>query len=183
MLTITVPGVELFDDETSSFITLEEVVLELEHSLVSLSKWESIWEKPFLGPDEKTNEETIGYVECMTLTPNVSPDVYQRLSNENLQAINNYIESKQTATWFKENPHQPRNREIITAEIIYYWMVSLDIDWQAQEWHLNRLFTLIKVCNQKNQPQKKLGVKEKMDAAAQRRALNAQRKAQMQTAG
>jgi hypothetical protein len=181
VLTITVPGLEMFDEDTSTFFKLEEVVLELEHSLVSLSKWESIWEKAFLGPGEKTTEETLGYIECMTLTPGVSSDVYRRLSNENMGAINKYIESKQTATWFKEIPGASRNRDIITSEVIYYWMDEMKIDWEAQYWHLNRLFTLIKVHNEKNKPsQKKMG---RAEMAAQRRALNEQRLAQMKTSG
>lgn len=177
MLTITVPGVEVFDEETSTFSTLEEVVLELEHSLVSLSKWESIWEKPFLGSDEKTIVETLGYYECMTLTPNVSPDVYLRITPELQRKINDYIESKQTATWFRELPNQTRGREVITAELIYYWMDVLKINWEAQYWHLNRLFTLIKVHNHKNQPARKMTGQQRRDAAAERRALNKRRQA------
>jgi hypothetical protein len=183
VLTITVPGVELFDENTSTFSTLEDVVLELEHSLVSLSKWESIWEKPFLVPGEKTTEETMGYYQCMTLTPNVSPDVYRRLTNEHAALINNYIEAKKTATWFKELPNASRNSQVITSELIYYWMDALQINWEAQHWHLNRLFTLIKVHNTKNQPQKKMTGQQRMDAAAQRRTLNQQRKAQMNSNG
>ena len=181
MLTLTVPGVELFDNKTQKFSTTETTVLELEHSLVSLSKWESKWNIPFLGRDEKTNEQIIDYIKIMTLTPNVPEEVYRRLSDENYSEINEYINSKQTATWFREDPNQPKNREIITAEIIYYWMIALQIPQEYQEWHIARLFTLVRVLNQKNQPKKKQGMTQ--SAAAQRRALNEARQRQYGTTG
>ena len=181
MLTLTVPGVELFDNKTQKFSTTETTVLELEHSLVSLSKWESKWNIPFLGRDEKTNEQIIDYVKLMTLTPDVPDEVYLRLSDENYEQINGYINSKQTATWFREDPNSPKNREIITAEIIYYWMIALKIPQEYQWWHLARLFTLVRVLNQKNQPPKKAGSTQ--SAAAQRRALNEARQRQYNTTG
>lgn len=181
MLTLTVPGFELFDNETQTFSTTETTVLELEHSLVSLSKWESKWNLPFLGRDEKTNEQIIDYVKLMTLTPDVPDEVYLRLSDENYEQINGYINSKQTATWFREDPNSPKNREIITAEIIYYWMIALKIPQEYQWWHLARLFTLVRVLNQKNQPPKKAGSTQ--SAAAQRRALNEARQRQYNTTG
>ena len=181
MLTLTVPGVELFDNKTQKFSTTETTVLELEHSLVSLSKWESKWNIPFLGRDEKTNEQIIDYVKLMTLTPDVPDEVYLRLSDENYEQINGYINSKQTATWFREDPNSPKNREIITAEIIYYLMIALKIPQEYQWWHLARLFTLVRVLNQKNQPPKKAG--NTQSAAAQRRALNEARQRQYNTTG
>lgn len=181
MLTITVPGVELFNDETQTFSKTEDVVLELEHSLVSLSKWESKWNLPFLGKDEKTTEQIIDYIRTMTISPNVPDDVYRRLSDTNYREIDEYINSKQTATWFREDPNASRNHEIITAEIIYYWMIALKIPQEYQEWHLTRLFTLVRVLNQKNQPPKKRPTTQ--SAAAQRRALNEARQKQYNTSG
>lgn len=180
MLTITVPGVESFDDVKQEFITSDEVVLDLEHSLVSLSKWEEIWEKPFLGPTEKTREETISYVQCMVLTPGVPPEVFLRLSSENYDEINAYINKKMTATWFREVPGKKPSREVITAELIYYWMMTMNVPFERETWHLNRLFTLLKVTSEKNSPPKKMSRSEML---AQRERLNAERRAQSQSSG
>lgn len=181
MLTITVPGEEFFDEKSNEFVTIGDVTLELEHSLVSLSKWESIWEKPFLGKGEKTAEETLSYIKCMTLTPNVPPEVYEKLSKENIEAINEYVSKKHSATWFREVKGQGNTTgELVTAEVIYYWLVAMNIPFEVQTWHLNKLFTLVKVIGQKNAPKKRMGRRE---AAAQQRALNAQRLSQFGTNG
>ena len=180
MLTITVPGEELFNSETLKFSYTETTVLELEHSLVSLSKWESRWNIPFLGKDKKTDEQIIDYIRTMTLNE-VPREVFYRLSEKNYNEINEYINSKQTATWFREEPNRPPNREIITSEIIHYWMISLQVPQEYQFWHINKLFTLIRVLNQKNQPKKKQGMTQ--SAAAQRRALNEARQRQYGTTG
>lgn len=178
MLTIVVPGAEHFDNDAQEFFTVGDVTLELEHSLVALSKWESEFEKPFLAKAEKTDEEIFGYMKAMCLTPNVPAEVWYRLSEENVMAINSYIEAKMTATWF--NTREGRSSETITSELIYYWMVAFQIPFECETWHLNRLFTLIKVCNEKNSPPKKMS---KSEIAARNRELNAQRKAQLGTSG
>lgn len=180
MLKITIPGEELFDDEKQEFSHAEGFVLELEHSLFSLSKWESKFHKPFLGNDKKTTEESIEYIRMMILTPDVPDEVFDRLSPENVKEISDYIDNKMTATWFSDTPNKPGPREVITAEIIYYFMIALNVPLECEHWHLNRLFTLLRVVNQKNQPEKKMSRRE---IAARNRALNAQRKAQMNTTG
>jgi hypothetical protein len=183
MLCIKTNSVEFYDETSEEFISTQEVTLLLEHSLVSLSKWESTWEKPFLGEQEKSTEETIDYIKCMTISEDVSPEVYKGLSNDNIKEISKYIDAKMSATWFNDQMIKtggPVRKEVITAEIIYYWMISLNIPFECQHWHLNRLLTLIKVCNQKNAPEKKVG---KQELIARNRALNEARKAQYNTKG
>lgn len=180
MLKITIPGAELFDERTQEFVTTEDITLELEHSLVSLSKWESRFEKPYLTQDEKSDEEVFGYVEAMILTPDFPSDVISRMTQENLEDITAYMDSKMTATWFNEIHPEARSRETITSELIYYWMISFQIPFEAENWHLNRLFTLIKVCNTKNSKPKKMS---RAEMAARRRELNAKRRAQANSKG
>jgi len=180
MLTVTILGVEMFDEESQEFVTRDDVTLELEHSLVSLSKWESKHEKPFLGQIEKTNEEIFDYIKCMVLTPDVSKEVFSKFTEKNLVEINEYIEAKMSATWFNEAPGAPKSREVITAELIYYWMVVFQIPFECENWHLNRLFTLIRVCNIKQSKPEKMS---RSAVAARNRELNAQRRAQLGTSG
>lgn len=181
MLKINVPlGPELWDEEKQEFVEPKYQTLNLEHSLVSLSKWESKWNKSFLSKQEKTHEETIDYIKCMTLTQNVDPNVYSCLTRENIDKINEYIHAPMTATYFSDNNGGKSSREVTTSELIYYWMISFNIPFECQKWHLNRLLTLIRVCSIKNQPPKKMSKQEIM---SQQAALNAARRKQLNTKG
>lgn len=179
MLRIIVPSIELFNELTQEFFRSKEYELQLEHSLVSLSKWESKWCKPFLSKENKSSEETLDYVRCMTLTQNVDPTVYNLISKDTMDQIAAYIDAPMTATTIRKE-NTIANREIVTSEIIYYWMVTFNIPFECQKWHLNRLLTLISVCNIKNQPTKKMNRKELL---ARNRALNESRKAKYNTTG
>lgn len=179
MLKLVVPAGELWDEKTQQFITTKEQTLQLEHSLVSLSKWESIWNKPFLSKEQMTYEETISYIQCMTMTQNVDPNVYKFINNNHIEQVRKYIESPMTATTFSDNK-KGGGREIITNEIIYYWMVALNIPMECQKWHLNHLLTLIKVCDIKNQPAKKMS---KKDLAMRNSKLNAARRSRLNSRG
>jgi hypothetical protein len=182
MLDINIPDEEFLDERTNRFFTIQGATLLLEHSLVSLSKWEAIHGKPFLDGVKKTTEETQSYVACMNLAPVPDQKIYSRLSEENVATIAAYIDSKQTATWFKEDPNARRSTEIITNEIIYYWMIAHSIPLETQYWHLNKLLTLIKVCNEKNKPAKRSKMPTR-DQATSRTLLNQQRKTQLGTTG
>ena len=175
MLQITIPPGEMWDEIHSEFVSTKGQTLTLEHSLVSLSKWESKWHKPFLSKEPKTQIETIDYIKCMTLTQNVDPNIYQFITRDNINEINAYIDNPMTATTFSDRENKKPNRNIITAEIIYYWMIALNVPMECQKWHLNRLLTLIKVCDIKNQPDKKMSRNEVL---SRNKALNAARRKQ-----
>jgi hypothetical protein len=184
MLKITIPAAEFFDEGKQEFFTTKEIELQLEHSLISVSKWESKFHRAFLSKGEKTAEETREYVKAMTLTQNVDSSVYHQLTPANLREIFEYIENSMTATHFldlKETSRGPA-KETVTSELIYYWMVALTIPFECQKWHLNRLLTLIDVCNRKNQPAGKRRATGN-EIRARNRALNESRKAQLGSRG
>lgn len=180
MLTITIPEKELFDESQSRFVKMEGGTFQIEHSLAAIAKWEAKWGVPFLAKTQKTVEESLDYIRCMTVTPDVDPALYNQIDGKIMKEINDYIESKQTATTIRRMGPQKPNREIVTSEVIYYWMVAANIPPEYDKWHLNRLLTLIEVYSVKSGPQKKMGRKE---ALAQQRALNESRKAKYKTRG
>lgn len=180
MLTITVLGPETWDSESEVFFHEFEFNLELEHSLVALSKWEAIYKKPFLSGDSRTDEETVGYIKAMTLTPDVPPEVYDNLSMSNQEAIAAYIEDPMTATWFNDITKPKQSSEIITAELIYYWMFSSNVDKECENWHLAKLFTLLRVFAAKNAPPKKMN---KTELARHNAEINRRRREQLGTSG
>lgn len=180
MLTIRIEGQEFYDETTGEFSTVNDVVVELEHSLVSLSKWESKYQIPFLSDKEKTTESVFDYIKIMVVTPGIDTDILYRCSKDDLVRIQEYIDSSQSATTFGEMPVRKGRGEVITAELIYYWMVAFNIPFECQYWHLNRLFSLVRICNIKNNPPKKMS---RHEIAMRNRELNAQRRAEMGTNG
>jgi hypothetical protein len=170
-LRLTIPASEFWDYEQQEFVTVKETTITLEHSLYSISKWESKYHKPFISDDEKSNEETLDYIKCMTITQNVDPKLYYALSAKEYKIINDYINDSMTATWFSKKPKP--NRSIITAEVIYWQMIQAGIPFECEKWHLNRLLTLLRVCAEKSQPPKKMS---KNDIYRQNAALNRQRR-------
>ena len=179
MLRLTIPAQELWDDKKECFIQTKEQTLQLEHSLVSLSKWEAKYHKPFLTKDDKTYEETLYYIQCMTITQNVNPEVYNGLTSENIKQIHDYIEDPMTATTINSR-NTGNSRRIMTSELIYFYMLSFGIPVEFQKWHLNRLITLIRVCEIENAPNKKMSRSEIMSRNS---ALNKARKAKLHTKG
>lgn len=180
MLKINIPGLELYDEVKEEFIEIKGQTIALEHSLVSISKWESKWKVPFLNNKNMTSEQVLDYVRCMTLTQNVHPLLYTNLNQEHIEAIRKYIDDPMTATWFSDSKKSP-SREIVTSEVIYYWMIESNVPMECQKWHLNRLLTLIKVVNDKREPNKKK--MSRREIYKQNAALNAARKARLHTHG
>lgn len=182
MLEVTVPKSEMFDENTGCFISIEKTILHLEHSLLSISKWESKWHRPFIevgSKDSKSQEEQLDYIRCMTIDKNIDPNVYFGLTIQNKLDINTYINDPMTATTVRDLPGSPLRKEIITSEVIYFWMLNYGIPFECEKWHINRLIMLIKVCNAKSNPQK-MSTKEIMD---QNRKINEARKKALRTRG
>lgn len=182
MLQIDVVMSESYDEQSQEFL-VETWPLRLEHSLVSLSKWESKFEKPFLTDEEKSVDEVLEYVRMMDLDENTPPEVFQRLTNEQYLQINDYINAKRSATWFNEQNKSKPSTQTITSELIYYWITSYEIPWVAETWHLNRLFTLLRVFNAERDTGDKTKKTNTESLAAQRRALNEKRKRELKTRG
>lgn len=180
MLQIAIGGGDYFDEKESRFIPRPSKIVKLEHSLKSVAKWESKWKVSFLSTKELTQEQNIDYIHCMETSGQIDPKVFDFLTPDQLKTINEYINDKMTATTINRRGPQKPSREIITSEVIYYWMIQYGIPPEYERWHLNRLLTLIEVCSVKGGPQKKMSRKEQM---AEQRALNATRKAKHKTKG
>jgi len=180
MLKLFVLGIELYDEESNTFINTDDFSLDLEHSLLSVSKWEAKYQKPFLSPEEKSREEMMDYIKFMVITENVPNIVFVRLTANNYSRIGEYLESLESATTFHNIQGKSNRREVITSELIYYWMVAFNIPFECETWNINRLFTLIRICDIKNSKPKKMSHRE---LATHNRSLNAQRKAQLGTSG
>lgn len=180
MLKVVIKGRELWDEKTGEFIVVKDMTLQMEHSLISMAKWESKWHKPFLNSDNKTEEEMIDYIRCMTITQNVDQSIFYGLSESNIAQIKKYMEDPMTATWFSDKQNPKSRQKVVTAELIYYWMIALGIPLEWEKRHLNRLLTLIRVCNLENSPKKKM---KKGDIYKQNAALNQARMQSLGTSG
>lgn len=183
MLQITIPGGEFFNNASQMFTYSKPQTLQLEHSLVSISKWESKWQKAFLSREQKTEEEFRDYVRCMTLTQNVDPEVYCNLTNENIRQIRAYMDNPMTATKLPQKPGRGGPTEVITSERVYSWMIALQIPVEYQKWHFNRLMTLIQLCNLNNEKSVPKNKKSRGDLYAQHRAINQANRARFHSAG
>lgn len=182
MLEVTIPAIELFDPDRNEFFKPfeKDQTLVLEHSLLSLHKWEQKWKKPFISDKQKTVEETVDYIRCMTISRGVDQNVYNHIPPDVIRKVTEYINDPMTATTFRQDPNRKKNKQIVTAEIIYYWMIAFNIPVEFEKWHLNSLLTLIEVCSIKNSPKKK---KSRSEIYAQNRALNEQRRAALHSKG
>ena len=181
MLVLDIPERELFDESTDRFIKIKAQTLKLEHSLISISKWESRWLKPFLTKEKKTQEELLDYIKCMNTNPVQDTDIVQYLSANELNKIIDYIDSPMTATTvtFFDEKKPKIKEETVTSELIYYWMISAEIPFECEKWHINRLFALLKICSAKNAPKKKMT----KGMAQSQAALNAKRRANLKSRG
>lgn len=180
MLQITIPAGELWDESIEEFVFVEEQTLKFEHSLISVSKWEAKWEKSFFCKEKKTSEEIADYIKCMSITPNTEDSLFNRLSVNDIQKINDYIEAPMTATTINDPDSKKSDGSILTSELIYYNMIALNIPFECQKWHLNRLLMLIRVCEIKNRPPKKMSTR---DVRQQYAAINAARRKKYNTRG
>ena len=180
MLEIRVPETEWYDESTNEFNTIKSQALRLEHSLVSISKWEAKWEKPYLSKEKKTNEEILDYIRCMTLTQNVDPRIYLCIPEHELERVAAYLDSKQTATTIRRPPSRPGPAPIITSEVIYHMMITYNIPIEFQKWHINRLLTLIQVCDIKSGNGPKMTRKEVIET---NKAINEANRKKFQTKG
>lgn len=180
MLKIVIPEREFFNERTEKFEYTKPQEVTLEHSLISISKWESKWHKPFLDEKhEKTDEEFIDYIRCMSLV-NLPDEVFENISERNKAEILMYINDSQTATWFAEDKTPPPSNKIITSEVIYSWMIQNEVPFECQKWHLNRLLTLIRVCSLENMPAKKMSP---ASILSQNTSLNKMRRAMLHSKG
>lgn len=180
-LKVDVPGIEQWDEAKEEFVNTVGRTLYLEHSLVSISKWEAKWKKPFLGNGQKTSEELRDYIRCMSLDQELTLADCISLPVSVIKQVSAYIEDSMTASWISSlDKKKSASKEIVTSELIYYWMIAYNIPAEYQHWHLNRLLMLIRICDEKNRPAKKMGKGELM---ARNRALNAERRARMHSKG
>lgn len=180
MIQVTIPGGELFDSKTNEFVNFKTTTVSLEHSLISISKWEAKWKKPFFKNEERSLDEIVDYIACMSLNPNIDHRIFHKISSAEVRRVSDYISDPMTATTFNELEDFKNNKQIVTSELIYYWMIAYNIPFECQKWHINRLLTLIRICGIKNAPPKKTSKAEMMRKRAQ---INAERRSKLHTKG
>lgn len=180
MIQVTIQGGELFDSKTNEFVNFKTTTVSLEHSLISISKWEAKWKKPFFKKEERSLDEIIDYIACMSLNPNIDHRIFHKISSDEVRRVSDYISDPMTATTFNEFEDPKNNKQIVTSELIYYWMIAYNIPFECQKWHINRLLTLIRICGIKNAPPKKTSKAEMMRKRAQ---INAERRSKLHTKG
>lgn len=178
MLEIVVKGGEMFNERTFEFYQTKDFTIKLEHSLVSIAKWEAKYHKPFFSKEKMEPSEYMDYIKCMTITQNVPEEVYQRLSNKNIKDILNYQQDSMTA--MKQTSKSKGGYAVITAETIYYWMISLNIPHEYEKWHINRLLALVEYVSLKNAPPEKMSQREMMEMY---RTENEKRRAKYKSKG
>lgn len=180
MLKIEIPEREYYDERIERFGRIKATTLYLEHSLISISKWEAKWHIPFF-ESEKTPEQTMDYIRCMILNREIDEkaDVLNFLTQQDVEKINTYINDPMSATTIKDTGGRV-NPQKVTSELVYYWMIQYNIPSDFEKWHINRLIMLIRVCSEESKPKKKMSRAEIM---AQNRARNAARKARLNTKG
>lgn len=182
MLRLTIPKQEFFDEKKSEFITKGPYKLTMEHSLLSISKWESKWNKPFLNnPEDKTKEELYDYIKCMIVNGKDEEDeIYYLLSNKNIEEINDYISAPMTGTKFYDFSDKGNSsNKPISSEEIYCKMFTYGVPIECQKWHINRLLTLLQVFDVKNDNKKMSNA----EVSAAYRRLNAERRKKMNSKG
>ena len=178
MLRIIVPGSEYYDEEKNEFIYRKDQELQMEHSLISISKWEAKWKIAYNKDRKKSPEEILDYFRCMTIN-RVDPDVYERLTEQNINDIISYMNDPMTACYF-DNDNSSKSKDVMTSEMIYYYMIVLGIPFECEKWHFNKLLALIEVCSIKNKPEKTMS---RADLLRKNARLNAARKKAHHTKG
>lgn len=182
MLELHLPETEFFDRANSKIIRVPEVTLHLKHSLLTLSKWETIWEIPFLGEGKKTTEQLYSYVNIMA-GGDLDELTLSRLTSEHYEKLNAYLSSKQSATWFSESPNQRRSTQTVTSELIYFWMTTYNIPFECENWPFPRLMNLIRIASIKNDPDAGKKKRNKSQMLSERAMLNKKRREQYGTTG
>ena len=183
-IVVTVPKSEVYDEENDIFYEIKnEVTLVMEHNLIAISRWESKFHKPYLTKDTKTNEEILYYLECMTITKGVESYVYRCIPKSELLRITEYINDPMTGTTVRESPYAKKQgkEEIQSAELLYYYMFKLGIPKECENWHLNRLMTLMKVYGAKDE--KPDGKASRSELIARNRAINARNRSKYHSKG